>query len=584
MRVAALDLPAFSLQVALRDRPDLVGRPILLVTRERGVDRVVAVSAEARAQGAGEGQTASHAQSLVQGTEFLRLDEARCTAALQALAEALYALAPTVELAPPDAVLLDASAARLLRGRVRGERTADEEGVGSASVSEGLEPDPVRREEGAPTRPAQLSLAMASRRSSPAEPLWGEAVLETARVHGFVGRIAIAPTAACARMLAASEVPGAVRIAVGASAAAEVPLEIVRKLSLERGSLPTIASTTFEMLEEIGLSRLGDVVRIPAKSLASRIGVDGDRLVLLARGGTARPLMPFTPAQHVAEALSFDVPVELADGLVFALRPVVERLASRMEARGLATSRLVLLLDRLARSDEEVPRPSAPPGELPALARVTERLVFDLARPAAEAKALLDVLRDRLRDLVLTAPVTGVRVEAAETVDRMRQLALGERPRAWEALDGAVARLQARFGEAAVGALATTDDWLPERETARAPFRPSSVVWSEAKQPSVEEESEPEGLETDEPGRPTRLFVTPEELATEFDEAGRLRSVVWRGLRRRVLGWGGVERIARDWWSAEQVRDYTTLQLGDGPRIWAYRDEEGRWWAQGVHD
>jgi len=45
-------------------------------------------------------------------------------AALRALAEALLAVAPAVEVVSPDALLLDASAAHLLRGGEPGSRTA----------------------------------------------------------------------------------------------------------------------------------------------------------------------------------------------------------------------------------------------------------------------------------------------------------------------------------------------------------------------------------------------------------------------------------------------------------------------------
>lgn len=565
-RVGALELPGFALQIALRDRGVDACRAVALVESQRGVERVMAVTPSARRQGPLPGQTAAQARALLPSLELLRHDPPRVRAALVALAEALSVFAPVIELASPQTLLLDASAA----GLVGGQRSLfDDEDSGT-------------------------------RGGRAAEARWATVVLSRVQAFGGQGRLAVASAPEAARLVAMTLVGPTARVlsqAEEAQALAEVGLDAVQMMwaQLEKRDprrWPPMPAGGWTLLPELGVSTLGAVGKLPPGTLSTRLGASGDALATLARGGFARPLEPFVPEERLSEQLSFDAPVEDAQGLVFALRPCVERLAARLEGRGLAATRLVLGLESMAdaRQAHVTPVSLFEQGELRPLPRVRREVALDLARPAVQARALLDVLRDRLATMTLESAVVALALEVDETTARTAQLLLGQRPRALEALDGVLARLQARLGQDAVGAMALTESWLPEQSARMVPFRPpqaraqgwTSTAAREEPPPAEPQLDDEEPLE-DAGARPTRTFA-PEPLQPWLNRHGRLDAIQWRGKRRQVLSWTLPEKLSTAWWATPVQRDYATLLLDEGQRVWVFRDEDGRWWAQGVFD
>ncbi len=106
-RVLAVLVPALPLQRVLRERPPAGA---LAVVSEGAVCHA---TAPALAAGVRPGDSLVQARAACAGLEAVPLDAAADRAALRALAEALLSLSPVVEVAFPDAVLLDAAGARL---------------------------------------------------------------------------------------------------------------------------------------------------------------------------------------------------------------------------------------------------------------------------------------------------------------------------------------------------------------------------------------------------------------------------------------------------------------------------------------
>lgn len=565
-RVGALELPGFALQIALRDGGLDPARAVALIDSQRGVERVLAVTPSARRQGPSPGQTAAQARALLPTLSLLRHDPPQVRTALIALAEALSVFAPVIELASPQTLLLDASAA----GLVGGQRSLfDDEDSGT-------------------------------RGGRAAEGRWATVVLSRVRAFGVEGRLAVASAPEAARLVAMTLVDATARVlsdSEEADALVDVGLDAVQAMwgQLEKRDprrWPPMPAGGWTLLPELGVATLGAVRKLPAGTLSTRLGAAGDALSTLARGGYTRPLDPFVPEERLSEQLSFDAPVEDAQGLVFALRPGVERLAARLEGRGLAATRLVLGLVSMAdaRQPDVTPVSLFEQGELRPLPRVRKEVVLDLARPAVQARALLDVLRDRLATTALESAVVALDLGVDETTARTAQLLLGQRPRALEALDGVLARLQARLGSDSVGAMALTESWLPEEASQMVPFRPPPARaqgWTSAAPPRETAPAE-HLLDEDEPledagARPTRTFA-PERLLPQLDLGGRLDAIHWRGRSRRVLSWTLPEKLSTAWWATPVQREYATLLLDEGQRVWVFRDEAGQWWAQGVFD
>ena len=293
-RVVALFLPDLPLQRLLRAREAAGGvrvgaRPPLAVERE---GRIVTCDAEARARGVRPGEALAQAHAACADLEVVATDEAEDRAALEGLAEALLALAPAVEVASPDALLLDASAAHLLGPGAQGEA------------------------------------ALADR------------AVDLAAELGLRARSAVANGRAPARALA--------RYARGGGAGGAVELGM-----LPLGALELPAHLEARLLA-IGLSRVGDLARFPPETLAHRLGAAGLAAWRLSQGDDPSPLVPFAPERLPEERLELEAPLESSEPLLFGLKRLSDCLAARLAGRGLGATRLALTLRLDPRGEERL--------------------------------------------------------------------------------------------------------------------------------------------------------------------------------------------------------------------------------------
>jgi protein ImuB len=295
-RVLAMCVPDLSLQRTLRVREVTAivrrARAPLAVERE---GRVLACDPEARARGVRPGELLVQAFAACADLEVVVADESADRAALEVLAETLLALGPCVEIAGPDAILLDASGAHLL---------AHDDPAGEVEL--------LRR----------------------AVALAGDLGLRC-RVALANGR---APSRALARYGA-----GSIPIAPGALAAALASLPIA---ALE------LAPPLAKRIAALGLREVGDLARLPADTLAHRFGASGLTAWRLAHGDDPTPLVPFVPKRLPEDRVELDEPVDRAEPLLFVLKRMSDGLAARLAGRGLGATALRLAL-RLDPAGEE---------------------------------------------------------------------------------------------------------------------------------------------------------------------------------------------------------------------------------------
>ena len=411
IRVLALHVPELALQRVRRARaPSDPGgeRPVAIV----GEGRVVCCDAEARAAGVRAGATVAEAFAACGRLLAVPQDPGAERAALRALAEVLLALAPALELVPPDVLLLDASAAHLLARR-RGGNVLDE-------LDELL--------------PGSL----------PGEEELARRALRAAEEMGYAARAVVADGRGPARALVRhSHRPfGAVAPGAAAQAIAALPIEAL-------GLPPGVAAR----LAGLGVHDAGALARLPAGTLAHRFGAAGVLAVRLARAEDDSPLVPFVPETLPEEALELEAPAETADPLLFGLKRLADRVAARLAGRGLGATRLRLVLKLDPRGEE--------------------RILAPLASPTASAPRWLLPLKEHLFSLRLPGAVTGLRLGALEVAPLApEQLAIGDRPEALAALEGVLARLAVRLGDGAMFAAEPVERYRPEHAYKPVPFQP----------------------------------------------------------------------------------------------------------------
>ena len=95
-------------------------------------------------------------------------------------------------------------------------------------------------------------------------------------------------------------------------------------------------------LSELGIKRLGELARLPAVSVADRLGADGAEAHRLARDEDARGVISRHPASELAEELEFPEPIATEQTLKRALAALLDRLLARPERAGRAPRQLAL--------------------------------------------------------------------------------------------------------------------------------------------------------------------------------------------------------------------------------------------------
>lgn len=585
-RIAALEIPRLALQTALRDRALSGERPVVLVEARGGRELVALASRAAEALGIGLGWSVAQAKALASSLVTLPWEPRRAREALHGLAESMLVWSPAVELAPPDALLLDASGAMLV---------PEEEAAAALTQADGMEGGDAGLFAAA-TRRQRLGEAR--------ERIWAQRLEEAARALGLDARVAVADTPQAARLRAAQD-GGGEPLVVGAGharpAVSGVPLSLVARLTREAaqaGAHPpwvAVGPETWGFLDQLGLKRLGQLLELPPRTLAARVGADAETLLRLARGGQPRPLVPFRTNAPLIERSELEVAVEDATALMFRLRPLVERLVARLDGRGEAAARLALHLETDGGEGGGHAAQDAGP-RLVRRARGRQTLMLVLARPTARAGPLVDWLRARLGAASLQAPVLALALEVLETARTRDQLGLGERPHTQEALESVLARLRSRLGDGQLGSVQSRARWVPEDARGVEAYRPEpsrAQVWrahgrgdgeapDEAHRVAVA--SRRSLLPFGERGPRMLRLAEPQPVEVQTGASGGVVEVRWEGGRCGVVEGAAPQRLLADWQLEPSDRDYMTLLLDDGRWVWVFRDAAGQWWLQGLHD
>ncbi|HEY1554486.1 MAG TPA: hypothetical protein VGF94_06595 [Kofleriaceae bacterium] len=337
MRIACLHVPQLSLQCATRVDPSLRGAPVAVVgaaerssqllARALGAPIVLACSRAAWALGVRLGMTATSARALSPVLEIVCAEVAGERETARAIADALLAITPTVELG----------------GRV---------GAGGAHLAMYVE---------VPTGRSKM------RPTGWRGQAFGERVIELLAGLGLSGRVGIADDRFTAWVAAAygpdkhvhdGDEHGVVVVPRGGSA----PFLAPRPLALL-----AIPPEVQHMLEALGVTSLGQFAALPAPSVARPIEADYQALARGDSGATLRPHVPDGPIREELIVRGGNV-LDSASGVSgpAAIAMLARRVELRLAGRGRTAARLDVRV-----GEREVPvELSRPVSEAAELARV----------------------------------------------------------------------------------------------------------------------------------------------------------------------------------------------------------------------
>lgn len=305
------------------------------------------------------------------------------------------------------------------------------------------------------------------------------------------------------------------------------------------------------VLHQLGVTSVAALRDLPPGSLESRFGPAGREAVdrALARDPRRPDGAPPPALPEVVWAL--ETPVDVSGPLIFGLRHLLDTLAARLveQARSATRVALVFALDDGGSRTE----------------------VLEPVRPLHHPAALFELLRERLERLTFDSPVVELRVEVRDAQPAAaEQVHLDAAQFDPVALEGALNRLQGRFGEAVVMVPRGRDDHRPEaagfwEAVTEAPVQPASPAAGPPRDPSVMH----------------RTLPAPRPLAVRTDHEGRPIAIERQGRWHAVVAYGP-ERMSGHWWEAEPYSREDWRVALDGEVLWIAREAAGwtlrGWW------
>jgi protein ImuB len=491
--------------------------------------RVLACSADARAEGVRPGLRRREAQARCPGLRLLDHDPARDARAFEPVLAAVEALTPRVEAVRPGECAFPARGAARHHG-------------GEAPLA------------------AAVAAAAAAALGGRAGVLVG--VADGAFAAGLAARSGLV-------------------VPAGGSPAFLAPLPVA---VLDR---PDLA----DLLVRLGLRTLGDLAALPRAVVATRFGPEGTRAHRLASGQDERPQALRRPPPELRAVAELDPPAERVDVAAFAAKALADELVALLDRHGLACTRLRVeaetahgeTLGRTWRLDAGAPvRPSQAPAARLA-ATMAERARWQLEgwlgggaaeRPTAGITRLQlvpdQVVADRGRQLGFWGGESEAGERAARALQRLQAI-LGS---------GGVRTARLRGGRDPADRVAFADPFEAPEPAAGA-ARPLAAPWPgrvPAPAPAI---VHPEPLPAelaDAGGAP--VTVGGRGLVSAPPSRLRVRGGEWAA----VAAWAGPWPVDERWWDAT-ARRLARLQVTTAEgSAYLLRLAAGRWWVEATYD
>jgi protein ImuB len=360
--------------------------------------------------------------------------------------------------------------------------------------------------------------------------LWTE-VTQKIKAIGYTTVVAAAPTPLAAQWFARAGLSPRIRH----DDALQLSLELLPV------SVVGVSPSSEEILRSIGVTTLAECLQLPRDELARRAGKGLFERLDRALGRIPDPRPAFVPPGNFKSALPLPAPVEQADALLFAAHRLIAELCGWLAATGKGVQRLGFALSH--ESHDET------------------RFTLNLREASRDPRHLTNVLRERLKRLVLPRPTIRLALESEKILPlASRNLSfLPDNREQAETIVQLIERLRARLGEEAVQGFNAVADHRPE------------CAWG-ACEPG-KESAVSAGLPVS--ARPLWLLPSPRplaEIANIPQYEGPLTLLTTP------------ERIESGWWDGHDVvREYYIARNAAHSLLWIYRQsrETSGWYLHG---
>ncbi len=285
LSLAHIDCDAFYASVEKRDRPELASRPVIVGGGTRGV--VAAACYVARMAGVRSAMPMFKARRLCPDAEVIPPDFRKYAAAARDIRERMFRLTPLVEVLSIDEAVLDLAGTEALHG--------------------------------AP--PAVVLARFAA---------------EVEREVGVTVSVGLARNRLLAKLAAGRDKPRGFSV-LGADAAQYLAPRPVRLL-------PGVGPAGAARLAAMGITTLGQLQTLDARTARVRLGEEGPLLVARARGEDARTVRPGREAKSVSAETTFEHDLAGREELEAVLWRLCEKVARRLAENELAAAGVTLKL------------------------------------------------------------------------------------------------------------------------------------------------------------------------------------------------------------------------------------------------
>ncbi len=371
---------------------------------------------------------------------------------------------------------------------------------------------------------------------------YAERLYRDLRAAGFPAKVGAAPNAEAALLLAQSarSVVCADRDSLRGKLA-NLPVRLLR-------CQPKLLA----VLSSWGVRTLGALAALPEAALVSRLGQQGRRLQLLARGEADHLLVPEEPEFTLIETTALDSPLELLDSLLFVLSPMLEKILRKAMERAYAlrSVRLTLHLERGEPHSVQV-RP---------------------ATPTQNREVLLKLLNLELQAHLPQSGIVSVTLaaEPAQPQTAQRGLFQSQFPEP-DKLELLLARLRSIAGEDKVGSPQLLNSHVEDAFT-MAPFRPS-----------LSQDGGREPL----PSRLAIRMFRPPQPARVTCWGNQPRSMFWQHSRLMIASCAGPWHSSGSWWDGQawdhDLWDVVTVEPVQALRLRQEHTSQ-TWFVVGLYD
>jgi len=344
-----------------------------------------------------------------------------------------------------------------------------------------------------------------------------------------------------------------------ARAGEPIVLDAPAALSGRLANLPIACTAWTEerlrTLRALGITRLGEVLRLPRDGLARRLGPTAlfDLDVALAR--QPAPRRAFVARERFRARRDFETEIDSVAYLEQALAPLALRCADHLRGSSCGVQALQLRLRHRS-------------GPL-------TRVHLGFASITSEQRRFTEVLAQTLTRLELRAPVRSLELvsgplETLSAASRDAFAGSGGISRR-DTAEQLVERLRARCGAQAVYGIAPVPAHRPEAAWRKVcePVGRSGAADPPCAAPACKVSAPITGAAAGGMPRPLWLLSEPEPLPAGAAAAAP------RGLRLEQ----GPERIESGWWDGKGVaRDYYRARRNGGPALWVFQERHSRRW------